>query len=284
MLKQRFLTGIILAPLVLAAIFLLPSTGFLLFIGGVIALGAWEWARMSGLTSVVGQISFSVVLVTILAGLYWMLPPSILPLLLGGLILGWLLAFLLVVSYPNSGVYWKPIAVRLAMGCWVLGTFWLSLVLLESMNVNLTSTDHALTFRGASVLSILLIIWSADTGAYFSGKALGKRKLAPKVSPGKSWEGVVGGLIASGVTATLLHYSLGSTLKIADTGLLLVILAVLLITALSVLGDLFESMFKRQSGFKDSSQLLPGHGGILDRIDSLTAAVPVFVICLWASV
>ncbi|WP_338036112.1 phosphatidate cytidylyltransferase [Halomonas binhaiensis] len=127
---------------------------------------------------------------------------------------------------------------------------------------------------GVWLLFVLLLVWCADTGAYFFGRAFGKRKLAPKVSPGKSWEGVLGGM---GVTAFLaVIFSLWQSLDLGATIVLVVV--TLGVTLTSVLGDLLESMLKRHRGLKDSSQLLPGHGGILDRIDSLTAAVPVFAL------
>ena len=120
-----------------------------------------------------------------------------------------------------------------------------------------------------------MLVWAADSGAYFSGRVFGKRKLAPKVSPGKSWEGVVGGLITALVLAfVFIHFS-GDALVGERNISGFVILSVATV-AISVLGDLTESMFKRESGVKDSSQLIPGHGGVLDRIDSLTAAVPFF--------
>ena len=120
-----------------------------------------------------------------------------------------------------------------------------------------------------------MLVWAADSGAYFSGRAFGKRKLAPKVSPGKSWEGVVGGLITALVLAFVFIYFSGDALVGERNITGFVILSVATV-AISVLGDLTESMFKRESGVKDSSQLIPGHGGVLDRIDSLTAAVPFF--------
>lgn len=129
------------------------------------------------------------------------------------------------------------------------------------------------------ILSVMVLVWSADIGAYFSGKAFGKRKLAPKVSPGKSWEGVYGGLAVSlGITAAV-GVSRDWTVAQFIAGLL----GAAVIVFISVIGDLTESMFKRQSGVKDSSNLLPGHGGVLDRIDSLTAAIPVFAVLLWAA-
>ncbi|EGH28284.1 phosphatidate cytidylyltransferase [Pseudomonas syringae pv. japonica str. M301072] len=123
------------------------------------------------------------------------------------------------------------------------------------------------------------MVWAADIGAYFSGKAFGKRKLAPKVSPGKSWEGVYGGLVVSlGITAAV-----GVSRDWTVAQFIAALFGAAVIVFISVIGDLTESMFKRQSGVKDSSNLLPGHGGVLDRIDSLTAAIPVFAVLLWAA-
>jgi phosphatidate cytidylyltransferase len=127
------------------------------------------------------------------------------------------------------------------------------------------------------IMSVMVLVWAADIGAYFSGKAFGKRKLAVQVSPGKSWEGFYGGLAVSLVFVLVLglvrHWSFGQ--------ILVGLLGAAIVVAISVVGDLTESMFKRKSGIKDSSNLLPGHGGVLDRIDSLTAAVPVFAVLLW---
>jgi phosphatidate cytidylyltransferase len=127
------------------------------------------------------------------------------------------------------------------------------------------------------ILAVMVLVWVADIGAYFSGRRFGKNKLAPQVSPGKSWEGVYGGLAASLLVTLVVGLSRdwsGSALLIALAGAAVVVL-------ISVVGDLTESMFKRQAGLKDSSNLLPGHGGVLDRIDSLTAAIPVFAVLLW---
>jgi len=129
------------------------------------------------------------------------------------------------------------------------------------------------------ILSVMVLVWAADIGAYFSGRAFGKRKLAPQVSPGKSWEGVYGGLAVSLVITLVVGIS-------RDWGvgqILLGLLGAALVVMASVIGDLTESMFKRRSGIKDSSNLLPGHGGVLDRIDSLTAAIPLFAVLLWAA-
>jgi phosphatidate cytidylyltransferase len=126
------------------------------------------------------------------------------------------------------------------------------------------------------ILYLLVLVWAADSGAYFAGRKWGKRKLAPVISPGKSWEGVYGGIALCSVLAVAVGLAYGETLKQA-AGLLLVSL---LTVMFSIVGDLLESLMKRQAGIKDSSNLIPGHGGVLDRIDSLTAAAPVFFIGL----
>ena len=127
-------------------------------------------------------------------------------------------------------------------------------------------------------MAVMVLVWGADIGAYFSGRAFGKRKLAPQVSPGKSWEGVYGGLAAEPGD----HRDRRPGARLDGRQMLIKgLIGAAVIVFISVVGDLTESMFKRQSGIKDSSNLLPGHGGVLDRIDSLTAAIPVFAVLLW---
>jgi phosphatidate cytidylyltransferase len=129
------------------------------------------------------------------------------------------------------------------------------------------------------ILAVMVLVWGADIGAYFAGRRFGKRKLAPQVSPGKSWEGVYGGLVAT----LMMCAGVGVYRDWSVSDLLLALLGTAAVVMISVVGDLTESMFKRQAGIKDSSNLLPGHGGVLDRIDSLTAAIPVFAALLWLS-
>jgi len=129
------------------------------------------------------------------------------------------------------------------------------------------------------ILAVMVLVWGADIGAYFFGRRFGRRKLAPQVSPGKSWEGVFGGLFVTLVLCAVV----GVYRDWSISHLLLALLGTALVVMISVVGDLTESMFKRQAGIKDSSNLLPGHGGVLDRIDSLTAAIPVFAALLWLS-
>ena len=183
----------------------------------------------------------------------------------------WILALLLVVSYPQSAKFWsKNPLLQLLFAFSTLIPF-----IAGVLRLRLEHYTHDSYHGLFLLLYVFVLVWAADSGAYFSGRAFGKRKLAPKVSPGKSWEGVVGGLITALVLAfVFIHFSGDALVGERDiTGFVILSVATV---AISVLGDLTESMFKRESGVKDSSQLIPGHGGVLDRIDSLTAAVPFF--------
>ncbi|CBV43683.1 phosphatidate cytidylyltransferase [Halomonas elongata] len=260
MLKQRIITAAWLAPLTLLGLFGLEGTPFALFTAVVVLLAGWEWTRLAGLESprcrglAVAALGGAMLLLG-LAGS----TQAIWPLYLGAL--GWLLNLYWVTGYPARSVQWHSTGARLAMGAWVLLPTWVGFsVLRESGAVWL--------------LFVLLLVWGADIGAYFVGRALGRRKLAPSVSPGKSWEGVAGGVLVSALLAVLFAAWQG----LGVIGGLVLLAVTIVVTLASVLGDLLESMLKRHRGLKDSSQLLPGHGGILDRIDSLTAAVPLFAL------
>lgn len=194
-----------------------------------------------------------------------------LPLLLLNSVGWWALALVLVVTYPSSAKFWgKNIPLQVLFAFSTLIPFIAAVLRLRLDNY--TADPHHGLFL---LLYVFVLVWAADSGAYFAGRAFGKHKLAPKVSPGKTWQGVFGGMITAVVLAfVFIHFS-GKTLLGSRAMSGFVVLSVATV-AISVLGDLAESMFKRESGIKDSSQLIPGHGGILDRIDSLTAAVPFF--------
>ncbi|MGG2399740.1 phosphatidate cytidylyltransferase [Pseudomonas sp. SH1-B] len=264
MLKQRIITALVLLPIALGGFFLLDGAAFALFIGAVVTLGAWEWARLAGLDAQSQRVAYAAAVAVLLGVLY--LTPVVAPLLLVVAVAWWLVATFLVLTYPDSSRLWRGVARRLLIGLLILLPAWQGLVLLKQWPQ-----------ANALIIAVMVLVWGADIGAYFSGKAFGKRKLASKVSPGKSWEGVYGGLAAS-LLITLL---VGLQQDWSFSGLLLALLGAALVVFISVIGDLTESMFKRQSGIKDSSNLLPGHGGVLDRIDSLTAAVPLFAALLW---
>ena len=264
MLKQRIITALILLPIALGGFFLLEGAWFALFIGAVVSLGGWEWARLAGLEGQAARVAYAVAVAVSLLGA-WQLP-SLAPWLLGAAVLWWLAATWLVLNYPDSSRYWGGLPGKLLIGALILLPAWQGLVLFKQWPQ-----------ANALIIAVMLLVWAADVGAYFSGKAFGKRKLAPKVSPGKSWEGFFGGLAVS----LLLTLAVGLQQGWQVGALLLCLVGAALVVAVSVIGDLTESMFKRQSGIKDSSNLLPGHGGVLDRIDSLTAAIPLFAVLLW---
>lgn len=270
MLKQRIITALILAPLMLGGIFFLPLYEFKLFIGLITCIGAWEWANFAGIEKQIGRVTYAVVLSAVVFVVSQLPAEYQLPLLYVALV-WWILAFLLVRSYPQSSHYWHGTQSRLLLGFIVLLPMWVGFVQLKTYGLS----DFLIFY-------VMLIVWGADVGAYFSGRTFGKNKLAPNVSPGKTWEGVYGGLMTTILIAVGGGYCLNEYTSITmDTGRWIALIAVtLLVTMVSVLGDLVESMLKRYRGIKDSSQLLPGHGGIMDRIDSMTAAVPVFALAL----
>ena len=269
MLKQRVITAVVLAPLVIASIVLLSTELFALFVLLVMVMGAWEWAKMSDLQGVGAQL-FVLFFAGCCFSLYLLVPN----LQQGVLYLGslfWLFALAMVVSFPGTSRLWNKSWQRALMGLLILLPAWVGLVWLKDR-------DNS----GVLVILLLVIIWCADIGAYFSGRALGKHKLAAAVSPGKSWEGVLGGLLSAILAATFYAQLFDLVPEHTPTHWLSFIFLVLITAAISVLGDLTESMVKRQQGLKDSGHLLPGHGGIMDRIDSLVAVVPLFA--LWFAV
>jgi phosphatidate cytidylyltransferase len=265
-LKTRIITALILAPIAVGGVFFLPPVGFAIFTAALIALGAWEWANMAGLTAQSARVGYSVAVLLLLAALYTVTAHSVLWLA----VLWWLAGLGLVAYYPKGSAHWGLVPVRAAMGLLVLVPAWVGLNYLRSGELRFGLTDNNLLL----ILYVFVLVWVADVGAYFSGRKFGKAKLAPRVSPGKSWAGVWGGLAAVAVFAWAVSQTLGAE---AGQSVALIIISVVT-AAVSVLGDLFESMLKRFRGIKDSSRLLPGHGGIMDRIDSLTAAIPIFTL------
>jgi len=264
MLKQRIITALILLPIALCGFFLLEGSGFALFIGLVVTLGAWEWARLAGFSAQSARVAYAAMIAVLLFLMHVL--PGIAPWVLGAAVLWWLTATFLVLTYPQTSEHWASTACKLVIGLLILLPAWQGLILIKQQPLG-----------NWLIMAVMVLVWGADIGAYFSGKAFGKRKLAPQVSPGKSWEGLYGGLLLSlAITAVV-----GLVRGWSGSQMLLGLLGAAIVVLISVVGDLTESMFKRQSGIKDSSNLLPGHGGVLDRIDSLTAAIPVFAVLLW---
>lgn len=244
----------------MSAIYLLPLWLFGVFFWLIAAAGAYEWAGLSGLTGRLSRIAYLAAL-ALLALITWQFPERW-PLVLWLGVVFWALAALAVIAYPTGGHWAVHPAFSAPAGLVVAWAAWLALVVIRDQPGGATW-----------VLWLLFLVWSADIGAYFAGRRFGRRKLAPLVSPGKTWEGLVGGGIISLVITLAM---------LAPMGALAVWWApvIVLLVTVSVFGDLFESVLKRKRGVKDSGSLLPGHGGMLDRIDSVIAVLPVFALVL----
>ncbi len=256
---------------------MLPPLGFAITILAICMLAAWEWGQFAGFAARSQRIWLALLCGLLLAFMLFTLPAyqhSVhLPQIGGALWVSlgwWIVALLLVLSYPGSAAFWRHSRpLRLVFGLLTIVPFFWGMLALRQYHYE---ADH---YAGAWwLLYVMFLVWGADSGAYMFGKLFGKHKLAPKVSPGKTWEGFFGGLVTSALLSWL--FSVFAPLQVPLSTLLICSITAALA---SVLGDLTESMFKREAGIKDSGSLIPGHGGILDRIDSLTAAVPVFA-CL----
>lgn len=266
MLKQRLLTAAILGTLVIWCVLVLPATWFGVVLLIIILLAAWEWGGLLGL-KFSGRIAYCI-------------------LVLGLMMLAWLLlenqAFLVIVL-SLACVYWCVVLVWLrryganpALRAPVLAWQLVGIITLVVPWIALMGLRSAPAFGPGYVLFFIVLIWIADSGAYFAGRRWGCHKLAPRISPGKTREGAYGALIM-----TLLFAIGGATvLGFESVQWPLFVMICMVTVVFSMAGDLFESMLKRQYGAKDSSSLLPGHGGILDRMDSLTAAAPIFLLGL----
>ena len=281
MLKQRIITALILAPLVLFAILYLPLFSFQIMIALVVGLGAWEWSSMSGMTRTFTKSAYAALVVAICVVLSILLPTdliwyqgqlnSLYTYILSIAAIWWVVSLAMIIAYPNyTSVWYTSKILRGLFGLLTLIPTWVAVVALR------TSLYEVDPYYGASLIFYVLgIVWAADIGAFFVGVKFGKHKLRPEVSPGKTLEGLMGGIFASSaiIAFAALHFQYDSS------RIWLHIAVGALTVGVSALGDLNESMFKRCAGIKDSGKLLPGHGGVMDRIDSLTAAFPVFAFC-----
>ncbi|MEH6454389.1 MAG: phosphatidate cytidylyltransferase [Psychromonas sp.] len=275
--KQRIITALILAPLAIGGIFLLPLKFFMLFSAAIFLLASREWAGFVSKT----PSTFVLYLFGLILGATLLLIPvehlwvnsEANDYIFYGLIVAaiwWCISIVMVLTYPKSASFWKQSkTLKCIFGLLTLLPFFWSLVILRSVEIH-----HNFFYGGQLLMFVFLLVWAADSGAYFTGKKFGKNKLAPNVSPGKTIEGFLGGLVSAMIVAVIGVF----VFSIPSDDILLFLIASLITTVVSALGDLSESVFKREAGLKDSGNLLPGHGGILDRIDSLTAAVPVFTL------
>jgi phosphatidate cytidylyltransferase len=274
MLKQRVITAVILLAILLPALFWRTPEPFMAITLILIAAGGWEWGRLNHLAQA-PSVACGIVLLLLCAGAWG-----------GGALdqprtvlwsvaaIAWVLGGTSLVAGGVPGWPKVPKAVRLVGGLLALWVAWLAVAQARTLGVNF-------------LLSVLVLVWVADIFAYFAGRAFGlkftKRKLAPAISPGKSWEGVWGGMLGCIVLAIAWVFadrSTGTSVPslysiLAGLGWAVLVIAVVFLAAMSVIGDLVESLVKRASGVKDSSNLLPGHGGVLDRVDALLPTLPI---------
>lgn len=258
MLKTRVLTAIVLIPLFLGALFLLSDEFWAAATLTMTMVACREWAKLAGFQKTLAYVYPPLTFVLSLA-ILWLIHSDASRILYfyGASAIFW---FMVAPSWLAFGWHVKNPAIMALAGWIVLIPTWLALI--------------DLRLHGAwLLLGVMAVVWIADTAAYFSGRKFGEHKLAPTISPGKSWEGVAGATAAVAIYATILIFT-DSTDSIAVDPFW-VFVSTLLLLGFSIIGDLFESAIKRNAGLKDSGNILPGHGGILDRIDSLTAALPL---------
>ncbi len=265
--RTRILTGLVLAPAAIAGVLLLP-TPWLAFVAAVLMLaGLWEWTRLSGISAVVPRLAYVSANALLMAAVAWAAGPNLFALKAAALMgVGWwllALAWLWRFEFGQTD-RGRFRMLKLAAGSLAAVPAWAALVWLHQL------PDHGPRWA----LFAVMLVWAADSGAYFVGVRLGRHKLAPRISPNKSWEGFWGGLAGASLVAVAAVKMLGLGWSDLPALVFLTVVAAMM----SVAGDLFESLLKRHSGHKDSGRLIPGHGGMLDRLDSLLAALPVFMV------
>jgi len=253
MLKERVITALIAVAVLLLVLFVLPQAVAQVVVALLILAGAWEWSGFLGTGSTAVRAGY-VILIAVLMALVTWLAPQINGVLFQVALLWWACALIWTLFYPTP----IPAAVRWIVGVLVLLPLFKALVVLYLASP-------------AVLLGALLIVWAADTGAFVAGKLFGRVKLAPQISPGKTWEGVIGGLLTVAVLAAAGGW-------LFDVRITVLVPFCMAIACASVVGDLTVSMFKRTSGLKDSGAIFPGHGGVLDRVDSVAAAAPLFAL------
>lgn len=269
MLKTRVITALVLLLLFLAALFWLPPRAWAVFAGGLLLPAAWEWARLIKLGRV-GCGLYVVLMVAACASLFgWEQ---------GNVQAGRPEAHL--APYLVASLFWVAVVPLWLWRSWLPRTRWLAA--LTGLVVLVPTWLALVELRGLGpplLLLLMSVAWISDTAAYFAGRRFGRHKLAPSISPGKTWEGVGGAVLAVSAYAAMWSYAwqpyFPQVLKSMRFGALGALLFLWLLTAMGIYGDLFESALKRRAGVKDSGALLPGHGGVLDRIDALTAVLPL---------
>ena len=278
-LKQRVITAVLLLVALIAATTLLSSFYFSLFVAGVILVAAWEWAGLVSPDREIAKLPYLVSIAVILVGSFFLLgiSPNVqsidgfrasLVLMLG--LLFWLISLFLLSGYPENSKLWNDESKIALMGVLVLIPAFVGIVVLKYLLPS-----------GYLVLALVILVAAVDVGAYFVGVNFGSRKLAAKLSPKKSWEGVWGGTVVCLLVAALLTWLMHNNFQVLSLMQITALLTLSVgVTFFSVVGDLIESMLKRNCGIKDTGTMLPGHGGVLDRVDGLVAATPLFVLTM----
>lgn len=277
MLKQRIATALVLLGGLVAASTLMPPFVFALMTAIVVLLAAWEWGGFIGLENITTKIAYIISMLLLLSGCFLLLELNpnaenirydrALTLIVLGL-LYWLFASIVVLDYPQKNRHWNSESRIATMGIFSLIPTWVGVTQLKYLEPD-----------GTLVLMLIILVAAVDVGAFFTGMNFGKTKLAPELSPNKTWEGVWGGLALCVLVSLGFGFLLDQTLfAVAFKEVAILVVISLLVAFFSVTGDLVESMLKRNRKIKDSGKILPGHGGVLDRIDGLIAATPVFVL------
>lgn len=264
-LPRRVATALVGAVLVVAGVLWLPPAGVAAVAGGVAVAAAWEWAGLAGVRAPAPRATY-LALLALAGGAFWLHAGAVAVTALLAAAVAW---------WCGAGL-WLALGGRPRTGVGGVRAGWLAVgvLLFPSLAMGIAWLGRAEGPQRWVLLYAICLVWVADIGAYFAGRAFGRRRLAPAVSAGKTWEGLAGGLAAVGVYALAAGWALGVPGERLAAWLALALAAALL----SVAGDLLESVVKREAGVKDSGTMLPGHGGLLDRIDSLTAAIPVLAL------
>jgi phosphatidate cytidylyltransferase len=269
MFKQRFATASVLAFLFITALLFLSTSVFNSFIMLIVLVAGWEWSDLARVKTVAGKLLFvlalflSMLFIAAYVGIYTHLEQSLSYQICFVITALWAVIFLWLQGYPSSAILWSSQPIMLVLGIVLLTVTWLALA-------SITALENG---RYLILLAMAIIIL-ADIGGYIAGNLFGRHKLAPTISPGKTWEGLLGGL------ALQVLLVIGLMFYISEINWQNLCLLVFPVALASVIGDLFESMLKRHRGIKDSSNLLPGHGGFLDRLDGVMAALPLFFVIL----
>ena len=269
MFKQRFATASVLALVFISALLFLTTPIFISLMMLVILIAGWEWADLARIRSILGKLLFVLALLLCMlaianyVGIFTELDYSLSYKICLATIALWAVIFLWLQGYPSSAILWSPRPIVICLGIVLLSVTWLALASIISLDKG----------RFLILLAVAIIIF-ADVGGYLIGKSIGRHKLAPTISPGKTWEGLFGGMLLQ------IFLVLGLILYFSQIHWYKLCLLVFPVAISSVIGDLFESMLKRHRGVKDSSNLLPGHGGFLDRLDGVMPALPLFFVII----